>query len=76
MRQSVNGDAYGAEALEASTIEGYRTAKLSAGEVAEILRLATSLEALDWLGRRGIALNYSREDYESDRNTLARLLTV
>ena len=59
MRQSVNGETHGGEALEDLAIDGYRTSQLSAGEVAGIRGLATSLEALDRLGRRGIVLNYS-----------------
>ncbi|QDV90745.1 hypothetical protein RAS2_18280 [Phycisphaerae bacterium RAS2] len=59
-------------ALEALAIEGYRSAKLTAGEVAKILGLATSIEAVDWLGRHGVALNYSLEDLEQDRATLAK----
>jgi len=60
-------------ALEALAIEGYRTAKLTAGEVARILGLGTSLAAQTWLAHRGIPLNYSLEDLEADRAALARL---
>lgn len=68
------GPALNRAAIEALAIEGYRTAKLSAGEVAGILGLATSLEALDWLGSRGISLNYSLDDFDADCDTLAKLL--
>ena len=36
-------------ALEALAIEGYRAAKLTAGEVAHVLGLGTSLAAQKWL---------------------------
>lgn len=59
-------------ALEALAIEGYRSAKLTAGEVAKILGLATSIEAQAWLGQHGVSLNYSSDDLESDRAALAK----
>jgi hypothetical protein len=59
-------------ALEALVIEGYRMAHLSAGEVANVLGFATSIEARDWLGHRGIELNYSLADLEADRASLAK----
>jgi len=59
-------------AIEALAIEGYRSARLSAGEVARILGLATSIEAVDWLAHRGVPMNYSLEDLEKDRAALAK----
>lgn len=59
-------------ALEALAIEAYRSATLTAGEVAKLLGLDTSIQAQDWLARRGIALNYSFDDLEADRAALAR----
>lgn len=67
------GTDLGRAALEALAIEGYRSARLSVGEVARILGLETSLEAQSWLSRRGVALNYSLEDLEADRATMAKL---
>jgi len=58
-------------AIEALAIEGYRTAKLTAGEVARVLGLDTSIEAQAWLAGHGVAHNYSLEDLESDRASLA-----
>lgn len=66
------GDDLGHAAAEALACEGYRTAKLSLGEVARILGIGV-VEALDWLGRRGIPLNYDLEELEADRLALARL---
>jgi predicted HTH domain antitoxin len=62
-------------ALEALAIEGYRTAKLTAGEVAGILGLTTSIEAQSWMAQRGVELNYSVEDLDADRATLDKLLS-
>lgn len=58
-------------AVEALAIEGYRTAKLSAGEVARILGLETSLAASAWLSQHGIELNYTLDDLNDDRKSLA-----
>lgn len=60
-------------AIEQLTIAGYQTGKLSMGEVALILGLPTSFEAQVWLARRGVPLNYTLEDLESDRATIAKL---
>jgi predicted HTH domain antitoxin len=59
-------------ALEALAIEGYRTGKLSIGEVARVLEMG-AIEAQVWLGKRGVPMNYSLEDLSTDRKTLARL---
>jgi predicted HTH domain antitoxin len=67
------GDHLEQTANEGIALEGYQTGKLSAGEVARIVGLETSIEALAWLGRRDVPLNYSIEDLESDRAALAQL---
>jgi predicted HTH domain antitoxin len=59
-------------AVEALAIEGYRTAKLTAGEVARILGLDTSLAAQSWLAQHGVELNYSAEDLQADRESLSK----
>ena len=59
-------------ALEALAIEGYRSALLTAGEVARLVGLETSIQGQQWLAQRGIALNYSLEDLEIDRTALAQ----
>ena len=58
-------------AFEGLLVESYRAARLSAGEVAELLGLDTSLEAVSWLGQHGVSLNYSLGDLEADRRVLA-----
>ncbi|MCC7291245.1 MAG: UPF0175 family protein [Phycisphaerales bacterium] len=60
-------------AIEALVIEGYRLARLSAGEVAKVLGLATSIEAQQWLAQRDVPLNFSLDDLKEDRAALAAL---
>lgn len=59
-------------AVEALAIDGYRTGKLTAGEVGRVLGLETSIAAQDWLSRRGVELNYALEDLHADRQALAK----
>jgi predicted HTH domain antitoxin len=61
-------------ALEALTVEGYRTGKLSLGEVAKVLELETTIAAQEWLADRDVSLNYSLSELEADRATLWRVL--
>jgi predicted HTH domain antitoxin len=65
------GDRLDQAAFEGLAIESYRTGKLSAGELAELLGLASSIQAVRWLGARGVPINYSMEDLEADRRVLA-----
>lgn len=67
------GDDLQRAAIEALAIEAYRSAKLSVGEIATLLGLETSLQAQAWLASRGVAMNYSLSDLESDRAALAKL---
>jgi len=60
-------------ALEALALEGYRSARLTAGEVAHILRLETSLSAQRWLAEHGVEPNYSLDDLRADREDLFKL---
>lgn len=62
----------GQAAKEALAIEGYRNARLSVGQVARMLGMGV-VEAQAWLSTRGVPLNYSLEDLEEDRKTLAGL---
>lgn len=61
-------------AKEAFIVENYRTGLLSIGDVADLLGFQTRYEAEQWLGRRGVHLNYSVEDLEADRETLDQVL--
>lgn len=71
LRRAFGGDLDRA-ALEALAIEAYRSARLTAGEVAKLLGLETSIQAQEWLARRGIGLNYSPDDLRADHEALAR----
>ena len=51
-------------------------AMLAPGRVREILELPTRFQAEEWLGSRGVNWNYSIEDLEADRKTLAALFKV
>jgi predicted HTH domain antitoxin len=59
-------------AIEALSIEGYRTGKLSAYQVQKLLGFEDRWQTQDWLATRGIPLNYTSEDLEADRQTLDR----
>ena len=61
-------------ALEALAVEGYRAETLSLGQVAEMLNL-TTYEADGFLKERGVLLNYSLEEFESENAGLAALLS-
>lgn len=67
------GDDLGRAALEALVIEGYRRARLTIGEVADLLGFSTRFEAEEWLGARGVSSNYDVRELEADRRTLAKL---
>lgn len=60
-------------AKEAFIVYGYNSGRLSLGYVAHILGLDTTLQAQEWLGQRGVPLNYSVADLEQDRRTLDQL---
>jgi predicted HTH domain antitoxin len=57
-------------AFEGLVVESYRVGRMSAGEVAELLGFGSSLEAVSWLGEKGVYLNYSLADLEADRRVL------
>lgn len=60
-------------ALEAIALEGYRSRALSAGQVAEVLRLSV-WEAESFLHQHGAELDYSAEDLERDAAESERVL--
>jgi predicted HTH domain antitoxin len=59
-------------AREALLIQAYRMGKLSVGRLAQTLGIGV-LEADQWLATRGVALPYSIDDFESDKQTLREL---
>ena len=66
LRNALGSD-LGEAATEALLINGYRTARLSLGFLAEALGLATRLEAQAWLAARNVPLNYDVDELEADR---------
>lgn len=60
-------------AREALAIEGYRTERLSLGQVAELLSVS-STEADQFLKDRQVPLLYSVDDFERDRESLKSAL--
>jgi len=60
-------------ALEALAIEGYRSGKFGSATVRVLLNHDSRWETEQWLADRGIPLNYTMEDLESDRRTLDAL---
>ena len=60
-------------AKEDFVIARYKEGNLSMGQLARILGFETRFQAEEWLGKRGITMNYSLDDLESDRKTLADL---
>lgn len=68
------GDELGQVTLEALLIEGYRTARLSTGDLATALGFETRFQAEEWLAGRGIALDYDLTDLDADRELLNRCL--
>lgn len=64
----------GQAAKEAFVIEGYRRGRFGISVVRRLLGLETRWEAQQWLSRHDVAINYTPEDLEADRQTLNRLL--
>jgi len=60
-------------AREALAIEGYRTERLSLGQVAELLDVST-IEADQFLKERQVPLLYTIDDFERDRKALKNAL--
>ncbi|MFH0982369.1 MAG: UPF0175 family protein [Planctomycetota bacterium] len=63
-------------ARDAFVVEGYRSGKLSLGEVALILAFETRVEAQAWLAQRHVPLNYDLPALQADRRTLGELFHV
>jgi hypothetical protein len=61
-------------ALEGLVAEGYRSGKFGIAQVRRLLGLESRWDAEEWLGKRGIHLNYTIDDLRADRETLDRLL--
>lgn len=72
--ERVWGPDVGGAAFEALLIEGYRTGKLSTGDLADALSFASRFEAESWLKQHDVPLNYTIAELEADRATLDQLL--
>jgi predicted HTH domain antitoxin len=71
LRRALGADLDNA-ALEALVIEGYRSGKLSAAEVGQLLELGDRWAVNNWLAKHRVALHYSISDLDADRATLDR----
>jgi predicted HTH domain antitoxin len=60
-------------AKEALVIQGYRTGRLSIGQVARVLGFETRFEAEEWLGKHDVTWNYSVEELKADIETIRKL---
>ena len=58
--------------IRAERSEGYRIARLTAGEVARVLGLETSIAAQGWLAQKGVEPNYGTDDFTADIEDLSR----
>ena len=67
-------DAVGRHVMEDAAIEGYRSGRLSHRQVGEMLGL-DYWQAEAFLKERGVPLNYSAADLESDNATLDKILS-
>ena len=65
-------EAVGRQLLESAAIEGYRSQRLSRGQVREMLHLNWQ-ETEEFLARHGCVRHYSPSDLDEDRETLAKL---
>jgi len=71
--RAAHGDDLARAALERLAADGYESGRLSAYQVQRLLGLENRFQTQEWLGRMGVHQNYSLDDLESDRDTLARL---
>lgn len=72
LRQAFGADLDRA-ALEALVIQGYRSRRLGLQEVQRALNLQTRFDAEQWLGDRGVPLDYTAEDFEQDMAAIRKL---
>ncbi len=68
-----NGDDLPRDVLEAYALEGYKSGRLSAYQVQEILGLETPMEVDGFLKSHGVYLDYTEEDLQQDLATSRRI---
>lgn len=61
-------------ALESIALEGYRSDRLTGAQVMRMLGLQTRMELDAFLKQHEVYLDYTLEDLDRDRETLARML--
>jgi len=61
-------------ALEAMALEGYRSRRLSDGQVRRLLGFSTRMRVHEFLKEHNVDLNYSMEDLEQDIRASDELL--
>lgn len=71
--RSAWGDNFDRHTLEAVLIEAYRAGHVSIGKLSEVLNLGGVIQAEQWLGQRGVPMNYGIDEYRQDCQTLHRL---
>lgn len=62
-------------AIEALALEGYRSNRLSDGQLRQLLGFTSRMQVHAFLKDRGVPLNYSLADLDSDRETSKDLET-
>lgn len=65
-------EAAGRQLLESAAVEGYRSGRLSRGQVREMLRLNWQ-ETEEFLAKHDCVRHYSTSDLDEDLETLAKL---
>jgi len=68
-------DAVGRHVMEGAAIEGYRAGRLSQRQVGEMLGL-DYWQTESFLKERGVPLNYSTADLDSDSATLDKIFAL
>ena len=59
--------------VEALALEGYRSNRLSDGQLRKLLGFATRMQVHAFLKDHGVYLNYGLADLEQDRETMRKL---
>jgi predicted HTH domain antitoxin len=70
---SVQGQDFSRAALEALAIEAYRSRKISAALLRQVLGFQTRMQVDAFLKDHGVELEYTLEDLERDRETHRQL---
>ena len=68
-----NGDDLPRDVIEAYALEGYKSGRLTAYQVQEILGLETPMEVDGFLKGHGVYADYSEQDLEEDLATSRRI---